>query len=204
MQFSALPGRLLPLAVGLLLSSCAGYRLGADKPARMEKVTKLAVPTFKNLSLEPRSSVLVTNNVIKGFQLDGTYTIVDPENADAVLHGTIQRFQRRQLRSARNNSLKTRELELRLYVNYTVDDPSTGAVLTKGNVNGSTSVFLDPNFQLSERQAIEEASSRVADELVSRLAEGWGSAAFPPAPERPVPHSSHQQSKSLLPKSITR
>lgn len=203
MQFPALFGRLLPLAAGLLLSSCAGYRLGADKPARMENITKLAVPTFKNLSLEPRSAVLVTNNVIKGFQLDGTYTIVDPENADAVLHGTIQRFQRRQLRSARNNTLKTRELELRLYVNYTVDDPATGAVLARGNINGSTSVFLDPNFQSSERQAIEEASSRVADELVSRLSEGWGSAAFAPAAARPVPHKSHQ-SKSILPKSVTR
>lgn len=183
MQLPSVFRRLSALAAAaLLLNSCAGYHIGSDKPARMETIKKLAVPTFKNLTLEPRSSVLVTNNVIRLFQTDGTYQIVDPQNAEAVLHGTIEKFERRQLRSARNNTLRTRELELRLYVSYTVDDPVSGATLAKGNINGSTSVFLDPNFQLSERQAIDDASSRVAEELVSRLAEGWGSAEFPVVP----------------------
>ncbi|RYD34649.1 MAG: hypothetical protein EOP86_10475 [Verrucomicrobiaceae bacterium] len=184
MQLIHLFGRLSLAAAACLLSSCAGYHLGSDKPARMEKITKLAVPTFKNLTLEPRSSVLVTNNVIRQLQTDGTYQVVDPQYADAVLHGTIQQFERRQLRSARNNTLRTREMELRLFIHYTVDDPVTGSVLSRGNINGSTSVFLDPNLQLSERQAIDDASSRVAEELVSRLAEGWGSEEFVDDPSR--------------------
>lgn len=163
----------------LLLSQCAGYKLGSDKPGRLAHVRKIAVPTFRNLTLEPRSSVLVTNNVVRQLHIDGTYEVVDRKYADAVLNGTIRNFERRQLRSARNNTLRTRELELRLWVDYTVDDPVTGSTLVRGTVDGSTSVFLDPNFQLSERQAIDDTSRRVAEELVSRLAEGWGEEAFP-------------------------
>lgn len=207
MQLPSLFLRLSSLCAVLFLNSCAGYHVGSDKPARMENITKLAVPTFKNLTLEPRSSVLVTNNVIRVFQTDGTYRIVDSQNADAILHGTIQKFERRQLRSARNNNLRTRELELRLYITYTVDDPITGSTIARGTVNGSTSVFLDPNFQLSERQAIDDASSRVAEELVSRLAEGWGSSEFPikgPGDAKPHPAGAQSPERSLLPKSMLR
>lgn len=181
MQLSTLLPRpaFLAAAVAVLLSSCAGYRAGSDKPGRMEAVKTIAVPTFRNLTLEPRSSALVTNNVIRQFQIDGTYQIKDASNADAVLRGTIKQFTRRQLRSARNNNLRTRELELVLDVEYVVEEPVTGNLLGKGLVRGSTSVFLDPNFQLSERQAIDDASRKVAEELVSRLTEGWGSAEFP-------------------------
>ncbi len=171
-------------AAALLLPSCSGYRLGSSKPARMENVRTIAVPTFRNLTLEPRSAVLVTNNVVRQFQLDGTYQIADAQSADALLRGTIRSFTRRQLRSARNNNLRTRELELVMDVDFALEQSHTGNLLAKGTVKGATSVFLDPNFQLSERQALDDASRKMAEELVSRLSEGWGSAEFPLAAPR--------------------
>jgi outer membrane lipopolysaccharide assembly protein LptE/RlpB len=209
MQLSSLlprPVRFLAAAAALLLPGCAGYHTGSDKPGRMEHVKTLAVPTFKNLTLEPRSAVLVTNNVVRQFQLDGTYQIKDSQDADAVLHGTIREFTRRQLRSARNNNLRTRELELIMFVDYTVEEPVTGSVLTRGTVNGSTSVFLDPNFQLSERQAIDDASRKMAEELVSRLAEGWGASELPIDEGKPAAAAKAKRQKaaerSILPPSM--
>lgn len=162
-------------AIGLscLLTSCAGYRIGADKPTKMANVTTLAIPVFKNLSLEPRSSVMVTNNVVKQFQMDPTYKITDTKSADAVLKGTILRFERRQLRGVRTNVLKSSELAIKLWVDYTIEDTKTGEVLMKSTAQGETSVFLDPKFQLTERQAIDEASRKVAEDILSRVAEGW-------------------------------
>ncbi len=176
---------LLVAAAGLTLTQCAGYHLGTDKPGRLLDVNTLAVPVFKNKTLEPRSSVLVTNAVVSALQLDGTYRLVDTSLADATLHGTIRRIERRQLRSSRINTLKTRELEIKLIVEFTIEDRS-GAVLMKGEADGSTNVFLDPNFQLSERQAIDDAAQRCAQDIVSRVCEGWGAAEIPdestPAP----------------------
>jgi hypothetical protein len=92
--------------------------------------------------------------------------------SDAVLKGTILRFDRRQLRGARTNTLKSRELEIRLWVDWSVEDKA-GSVLMKGTAQGTTSVFLDPNFQLTERQAIDEAGRKAAEEILARVAEGW-------------------------------
>ncbi len=164
---------LAALCLPLFSTGCAGYRLGADKPTKMTNVHSLAIPVFKNLTLEPRSSVLVTNNVIKQFQMDPTYKITSTEQADAVLRGTILRMERRQLRGARTNTLRTRELEIRMWVQYEIEDKATSQILLAGTVQGSTSVFLDPNFQLTERQAIDEASRRVAEDILGRVAEGW-------------------------------
>ena len=177
-RFPSLLRLLLAALAAVAFSSCAGYRMGADRPAAMEGITTLAVPLFRNETLEPRASTIVTNNIVRLLHNDGSYRIVDSNRADAILRGTIRRFDRRQLRAARNNSLRTRELELRIWIDYTVETPS-GAVLMRGTANGSTSLFLDPNFQLTERQGIDDASLRAAEDIVSRLCEGWGSDAFP-------------------------
>lgn len=165
-------------AAAVTLSNCAGYRLGPVKPARFEAIESIAVPTFKNETLEPRSSVLITNKTIEAFQNDGTYTIAKAADADAVLRGVITKLERRQLRAARFNQLRTRELGLTLEIDYTFEDARTAEVLYTGTARGTTNVFLDPNFQLSERQAINEAAQRAAQQIVSRIAEGWASDAL--------------------------
>lgn len=156
-----------------LMLSCAGYTLRPVKPVRFATVKTLYVPTFKNQTLEPRSSVLVTNSVIQQFQRDGTYKLVPSRGADAILEAKITRLRRHQTRSTRFNTLRARELEFTLEVEYRLRDLRTNELLDEGKVSGRTSQFLDPNFQLSERQALPAAAERVAQELVSRLAEGW-------------------------------
>ena len=164
---------LLLSVCALLFTGCAGYRTGSAKPAQMVSVETLAVPVFKNLTLEPRSSVLITNMVVKQLQRDGTYRITSEEGADAVLKGTIRQMERRQLRSAKFNTLRSREVLLRIFVDYVVEEPGTGLILAEGTVQGDTNIFLDRNFQLSERQGIEDATRDLAEKLVARVCEGW-------------------------------
>lgn len=172
-NFGSRRDALFALIVALAITSCAGYRIGATKPVELEHIQKIAVPTFRNLSLEPRSSVLVTNMVVKQFQRDGSYQITLEENADAVLRGTIIQMERRQLRSAKFNQLRSREVQLKIRVEYVLEEASTGIILAQGTTQGDTNIFLDPNYQLSERQAIEDATREVAERIVSRISEGW-------------------------------
>jgi len=167
-QFALL---LASLAV-TLLTSCAGYQLGSDKPQKMSGVTKLAVPTFKNDTLEPRLEVLVTNALIKKLQMDGAYQIVPVNEADAVLKATISEIQRSQFRSSRNNTLRTSELLMGLIVKYTVED-NAGISLMAGQAQGYSNIVLDPNVQLTERQALADAAERLSINLTSALTEGW-------------------------------
>jgi hypothetical protein len=156
----------------LLLTGCAGYHFGPIKPDRMASVQTLAVPTFKNMTLEPRSAVLVTNEVVARVQMDGSYKVADTGAADAVLRGTIVELRRRPLRGVRFNTTRTREMEFELFVDFTVEDTRTREILVQGRARGSSQLFLGGNFQLTERQSLQEAASNVAHDIVTRLAEG--------------------------------
>ncbi len=155
-----------------LLTSCAGYQLGSDKPQKMAGVTKLAVPTFKNDTLEPRIEVLVTNALIKKLQMDGSYQIVPVNEADAVVVATITEIQRSQFRSARNNTLRTSELLMGLLVTYKVED-NAGTSLMAGQAQGYSNIVLDANQQLTERQALADAAEKLSINLSSALTDGW-------------------------------
>lgn len=163
----------LAFASLLFLPSCAGYRVGPVKSAQLQNVQTIAVPNVKNMTLEPRIDVHVTNAIISRLQEDGTYKVATQGNADAALEVTITNIERRQLRSARFNTLRTRELGLNLLLEYRLVDLRTQEVLRRGIARGVTTVFIDANYQNAERQALPEAAQRAAERLVSNLSEGW-------------------------------
>ena len=166
-------------AIFLLLLSlfafggCAGYQLGPIKPTELADIQTIAVPTVKNDTLQQRVQTLTTNAIIKAIQKDGSYAIQRESKSDAVLHVTITDSNRRQLRSSRTDVLKTSELEVSVTLDYSLINSSTGVEVAKGSVVGKSNVFLDPNFQTSERQAFQDAMSEASTQLVSTLSEGW-------------------------------
>jgi len=184
----------LLISAAIFSNGCAGYRLGSVKPSVYADIHNIYVPTFENDTLEPRVDVLTTNAVIKSLQADGTYQITGKDNADAVLRGKITRIERRQLRAARKDTLRTREMLIYMIVEWSLHDPITGDKLEyreakdiddnardgstslqirPGRVIGQTQIFLDPNFQLSERNAMPLAAQDAAKVLTGQLTEGW-------------------------------
>ena len=169
---------LLPL-VALLFSGCAGYKIGPIQPKFMEGIRTIAVPSFKNDTLEPRVEVALANAVIKQIQQDGTYRIADENQADVILEGTLERITRRPSRSVRGNVLATREFTLELKCRFRVINRATGAIIDGRGVTGTTSFFVtgsDPiasDVNSDERQAIPLAAEDMAIQLVSVLSEGW-------------------------------
>lgn len=186
------------LALGIAAISgftgCAGYQMGPSKPEAYQSISNIHVPTFKNSTLEPRAAVIATNAVIKQLQQDGTYQVTGKDKADAVLLGTISRIERRQLRAAQTDTLRTTEMKLFMVIEWKLVDPVTGQRieyaeardLDEGNIQldsnlrqrpgrvvGQTIQFLDPNFQLSERNALPLAAEDAARQLASQLNDGW-------------------------------
>lgn len=169
--------RLLPLAL-FIFSGCAGYHVGPIKPKTMREVNTIAVPAFKNDTIEPRVEVMLANSVIKQLQQDGTYKVVDEKDADATLVGNLEEVIRRPARSVRGNVLQTREYTLVLRIRYHVMDRS-GRILEQRAVTGQTSFFVSGTDTLAadvnndERQAIPLAAEDAATRLVSQISEGW-------------------------------
>lgn len=163
----------------LLLNGCAGYQIGPVKPKFMGEIRTLAVPTFKNNTLEPRVEVLLATALIKQFQQDGTYQIESEKSADAIVIGTLERIERRPSRSVRGNTLQTREYTLELRCRLEIVDRVTGAVIDGRAVTGVTSFFVSGSDSIAsdvnqdERQAIPLAAEDAAVQYVSLVSEGW-------------------------------
>jgi len=118
------------LFVATLLSSCSGYRLGSNKPAKLAGIQKLAIPTFRNHTLEPRLAALLTNNVISQFQLDGTYRIGSAGSSDAILHGVIKEVERRPFRLNRRNLRTSDEIQFTIHLEYFLEGSSSLKVIS--------------------------------------------------------------------------
>ena len=131
------------------------------------------MPTFKNKTYEPRVEVLLADTLIKTLQEDGTYTIVSDDTADAIMHCTLNKVERRSIRSVQNNVLATAEFGLFLDIAYEVTDRVTGSILKKGRVNGRSTFFSNTDLQTAERQAVPVAVRNAAIQLTVEVAEGW-------------------------------
>lgn len=163
----------------LTLAGCAGYQIGSFKPTPMAHVKTVAVPTFKNDTLEQRIEVLMANTLIKQIQQDGTYKVVGEKQADATIECTIDRIDRKPQRSVRGDVLLSREYELDLAIRYRVVDTKTGQELMSRTVSGQTSFFVSGTNALTadvlqdERQALPLAMQEAAVRLVAQISEGW-------------------------------
>jgi outer membrane lipopolysaccharide assembly protein LptE/RlpB len=168
---------LLMIPILLALGGC-GYHLGEIKPTPMRRVTTIAVNTFTNKTLLPRVEAQTADAVVKQFQQDGTYRIESADRADAIVEGSIESVQRQPMRVFASNVLQTSEFELTLIVKYRVIDRITGAVLMEGRAVGVTPFFTETdrvNSDLVTNQNMNYpiAAQRMAEKLVSKLAEGW-------------------------------
>lgn len=173
-------GKFLPAALAAIaLAGCAGYEVGSIKPTPMAHVRTLAVPAFKNDTLEPRVEVMLANTLIKQIQQDGTYKIADEKDADATVECTLEEIDRRPQRSVRGDVLVTREYELVMRIRYRVIDTKTGKELMGRAVSGSTDFFVSginaitADVLQDERQALPLAMEEAATRLVAQISEGW-------------------------------
>jgi hypothetical protein len=144
----------------------------------MRRVTTVAVPTFKNNTILPRIEAQTADAVAKQFQQDGTYRLESSDQADVIVEGTIVSVDRLPMRIFASNVLQTSEFELTLRVKYRVIDRVTGAVLMEGNAVGVTPFFSEADLVNSDLVTNQNmnypiAAQRMAEHLVSKVAEGW-------------------------------
>lgn len=166
--------RLIPLLLCLLFPACAGYQLGGIKPGIMRDVETIAVPMFKNSSLEPRAETLATSAAIDAFVQDGTYRIASSSDADAILEASLHEIDYVQIRSSRLDTLRPEELQNTVTLVWVVRDArGSNRILAQGSSTGTSNFFVDANLQTSRHNALPDALERASQAMVSRLANGF-------------------------------
>ncbi|MGE9268452.1 MAG: LPS assembly lipoprotein LptE, partial [Verrucomicrobiales bacterium] len=156
------------------LVSCSGYQLGGRKPSHLSGIETLYVPLAQNDTLFPRLETHMTNEMVSALVQDGTYRVGRLAGADAKLQLRVSKMSYRQIRSNNEDTLRSEELELEVFVKWTLHDlGSQPRLLDEGMETGRTRFFVDANLQTARRNAVPDAVQRAAQDIVSRLADGF-------------------------------
>lgn len=155
----------------ILLTGCAGYRLGAtqDLPYR-----SVAVPVLKNSTLFPGLETVVTSAIRRRFQSDGTLQLETAGQADVIVSGTIRHYQRRPVRSVRTDAGTPREYKVTIVARIEVRDRLTGKlVFPATDVEGEAETFVGTDLQSADAQVWPLVADDLAQSVVTLVAERW-------------------------------
>ncbi len=107
--------RSLGLALVALLVAGCGYSTRGGLPDHIKTV---AVPMFKNKTLEPGVAAAVTSGVVNAFSGGGRVRVVAPDEADAILNGEVLGYSLDGVEFDRSANVRAYRLQLVLNVEF--------------------------------------------------------------------------------------
>ncbi len=155
-------------AVYCLLSTvltCGPYSFtGSGLPG----IKTIAVPLFENLTEEYGIREELTNKLVQAFVQDNTLKIVNERIADAVLRGTILKYQKEAYTFDENENVK--EYIARIYVKVIVEDKKHSKnVWEEENLQGWGTFPADSSEAYGKSKAID----KLTEDIVNRTVKGW-------------------------------
>jgi hypothetical protein len=159
------------LAAGLMLSGCAGYRLGpTNGQAAGEK--SVQITPFANQTLEPRLGDAVTSALRKQLQKDGTYRLATRDTGDIVVNGVITHYLRQEQTLVPQDVATVQDYRIALTAKVTARDRTTGKILLDQLVTGHTLLQVGSDLTSAEREALPLLATDFARQVTALLADG--------------------------------
>ena len=157
--------------LALSLIGCAGYQLGpVNGLSAGEK--SVQIDPFGNKTLQPRLTDVVTLQLRKELQRDGTYHLETHGEADVVVSGLLMRYKRDEVTVQSSDVLTVKDYRLTLTAQVLAKERSTGKVLLDQQVSGYTLIRVQNDLTSSERQAMPLLANDLAKNITALLAEG--------------------------------
>jgi hypothetical protein len=158
------------LASILALVALAGcYTVRSSVPGHIKTI---AVPVFRNESLQSGVDDEVTRAVIDRFQRNNALQVAEPAAANALLEGTIKSYENRVFRFDERE--QAQEYVVTLTADVVVRDLFKNRELwTQEGIRTSATYAVSGPTERSEAEARQEAVEQLAEILLSRTVEGW-------------------------------
>jgi len=161
----------LPLALALAGTGCAGYRLGSMLPKEIHSVH---VPMFRNNTAEPFIETVLTNAVRDEIQKDGSLALENEAEADTELSITINSYSLQPLSYDRENRTLANEYRVLLETSVVLKNRRTGAVVVSyPRVRGDATFDFAGDLTNAKRQALPAVADDLAHQIVERVVEAW-------------------------------
>jgi outer membrane lipopolysaccharide assembly protein LptE/RlpB len=156
----------LGLVLAALLVAGCGYSTRGSLP---EHIKTVAVPIFKNRTLEPGVESAITSGVVNAFSSGGRVKVVPLDEADAVLQGEVVGYSLDGLSFDTNANV--RAYRLRLVLNVEFRDVRRSAMLWRQEGLSETSDFQVAG-QVSDtiargQGAVQQAAAEIGRKVVN-------------------------------------
>ena len=151
------------LASAALVAGCASYRWTSSVPTEMRTVS---VPTFRNDSNVTELGSVVTRQILREFQREGTFKIVRGEDAALEIQGSVVSATSAVAGTDRTSGQRHSLQDFALKAVVSVVDHRNGRVLVNNRTYEVSVPFgADGDLMTGRRNA----SGRVAEELATRI-----------------------------------
>lgn len=165
----------LRLAIGLawvlLVSGCAGYRLGPTNATRAGE-RSIDVPPFVNRTLEPRLVDPTTAALRRELQRDGTFHLVSAPDGDVTVAVELTRYQRVEQSFVPTDVTTARDYRLVLTARVVARERRSEKVVLDREVNGATLMRVGGDLPSAERQTLPVLATELARQITSLLVDG--------------------------------
>jgi hypothetical protein len=162
---------LAQIFVLLLLSGCAGYKLGPSNGLEAGSRSIQINPPV-NQTLEPRIAEELNHQLRKQIQRDGTYKLRTRGDGDVVVTTTITRYRRIGESFQPRDTLTIRDYRIQLFAFVTAYDRVSGRNLVNREFIGRTFVRIGSDEASAERQALPLLTEDLARNITAAIADG--------------------------------
>jgi hypothetical protein len=162
--------RLLFPLLALMLSGCAGYRVGSTLDPSIQTVSLSVV----NQTEEPSIEVAVMKALRAELQMDGRLEVRSQDEADVHLTVTIKRFDLHALAYKRKQGSLVEEYRMTMASSAVLADAESGEVILENPaVLGEGDFPFAADLTTTKRGALPEAANDLARKVVSTLVTAW-------------------------------
>ena len=156
---------ILKMAVPLLalMAGCRAYTWTSSVPAELRRV---AVPTFRNESDVTELGSVVTRQVLREFQREGTFAIASTGDCAIEVQGVLKEAGQHVVAYERKTGLRNREHRLSVVAEVSFINKRTGEVLVNDRRYRAQTTFLADDDILTGQR---DASGRIAEELARQI-----------------------------------
>lgn len=154
----------------LIMSGCAGYRLGSTG-GFVAGERSIEITAFPNQTPEPRLTEELSTALRQQIQRDGTLLLETRDRGDIVLEGAITQYVRQGLTLQPRDILTVRDFEIQILAKVRARDRNSGEIILDREVSGRTLVRGQIDLTEAERRAtpllMEDLARNITDLLVN-------------------------------------
>lgn len=159
------------MALALLLSGCASYRLGPSN-GQVAGGRTIQITPFANRTLEPRLGDALTSALRKELQREGTFQLVTSEAGDLVVSGEITKFERGEVSFLPVDVVTARDYKVSFTAHVVARDRLSGKTVLDRELTGSALMRVGNDLPSVERQTLPLMAADLARQITAALADG--------------------------------